>query len=218
MVRTRPNLASAEQRASTRFPSPASTRDAADSAPRHADSDSQLESLDVATLAASSYDVLAPYGDDARICRRDRVYSPPANLSAHREAATVVLPSRDAGIEREDQLWASRRVLDKARVFTFMLEVMTTKSEILRLIAVQGPLKDSDLARLLGVAHQQVNQAARALVAAGVISRAPGPDGVIRNQLKAAGMEARTDTWPASPGRPCRVSEVAADARRRRNR
>ncbi len=79
------------------------------------------------------------------------------------------------------------RVLDKHRVFTFMLEVMTTKSDILRLIEQHGALKDSELARLLGVAHQQVNQAARGLAAAGAISRVPGPDGVIRNYLKAAG-------------------------------
>ena len=37
---------------------------------------------------------------------------------------------------------------------------MTTKSEILRLVGQYGVLKDSVLARLLGVTHQQVNQAA----------------------------------------------------------
>jgi DNA-binding transcriptional regulator YdaS (Cro superfamily) len=64
---------------------------------------------------------------------------------------------------------------------------MTTKSDMLRLIEQRGALKDSELARLLGVAHQQVNQAARGLAAAGAISRARGPDGVIRNHLRAAG-------------------------------
>ncbi len=71
-------------------------------------------------------------------------------------------------------------------MFTSMLEVMTTRSDILRLIEQRGALKDSELARLLGVAHQQVNQAARGLAAAGEISRVPGPDGVTRNHLKAA--------------------------------
>ncbi len=65
---------------------------------------------------------------------------------------------------------------------------MTTKSDMLRLIEQRGALKDSELARLLGVAHQQVNQAARGLAAAGAIRRVPGPDGVIRNYLEAAGM------------------------------
>lgn len=69
-----------------------------------------------------------------------------------------------------------------------MLEVMTTKSDILRLIEQHGALKDSELARLLGVAHQQVNQAGRGLAAAGAIRRVPGPDGVIRNCREAAGM------------------------------
>jgi hypothetical protein len=41
------------------------------------------------------------------------------------------------------------------------------------------------------VAHQQVNQAARGLAAAGAIRRAPGSDGVIRNYLEAAGMPPR---------------------------
>lgn len=68
-----------------------------------------------------------------------------------------------------------------------MLDVVTTKSEILHLIEQHGALKDSELARLLGVAHQQVNQAARNLAAAGAISRVPHPDGVIRNHLNAAG-------------------------------
>jgi len=78
-------------------------------------------------------------------------------------------------------------VLDKYPVLTSMLEVMTTKSDMLRLIEQRGALKDSELARLLGVAHQQVNQAARGLAAAGAISRVRGPDGVIRNHLRAAG-------------------------------
>lgn len=69
-----------------------------------------------------------------------------------------------------------------------MLEVMTTKSDIVRLIEQCGALKDSELARLLGVAHQQVNQAARGLAAVGAIHRALGPDGVIRNYLGAAGL------------------------------
>lgn len=64
---------------------------------------------------------------------------------------------------------------------------MTTKSEILRLIEQHEVLKDSELARLLGVARQQVNQAARGLAAAGAISRVRGPDGVIRNHLWATG-------------------------------
>jgi hypothetical protein len=72
-----------------------------------------------------------------------------------------------------------------------MLEVMTTKSDMLRLIEQRGALKDSELAGLLGVAHQQVNQAARGLAAAGAIRRLPGPDGVIRNYLEAAGMPPR---------------------------
>ena len=65
---------------------------------------------------------------------------------------------------------------------------MTTKSEILRLIEQRGALKDSELARLLGLAHQQVNQAARGLAAGGGIRRVPGPDGVIRNCLEAVGV------------------------------
>jgi hypothetical protein len=79
-------------------------------------------------------------------------------------------------------------VLDKHPVFTSILEVMTTKSDMLRLLEKRGALRDSELARLLGVAHQQVNQAARGLAAAGAIRRVPGPDGVIRNHLNAAGM------------------------------
>ena len=43
---------------------------------------------------------------------------------------------------------------------------MTTKSEMVRLIEQRGALKDSEHARLQGVAHQQVNQAARGLAAA----------------------------------------------------
>ena len=78
--------------------------------------------------------------------------------------------------------------LDKKAVCASMLEVVTTKSDILRLIQQRGALKDSELARLLGVAHQQVNQAARGLAAARAISRVPGPDGVIRNHLNAAGV------------------------------
>lgn len=64
--------------------------------------------------------------------------------------------------------------------------VMTTKSEVLRLIEQHGELKDSELACLLGIAHQQVNQAARGLAIAGAIDRVPGSDGVIRNKVKAA--------------------------------
>lgn len=84
-----------------------------------------------------------------------------------------------------------------------MLEVVTTKSEMLRLIEQHGALKDSELARLLGVTHQQVNQAARGLAAAGVISRVPGPDGVIRNRLNAAGMASqRVQDQSRRPGVP----------------
>ena len=79
-------------------------------------------------------------------------------------------------------------LLDKHPLFTFMLEVMTTKTDMLRLIEQHGALKDSQLARLLGVSHQQVNQAARGLAAAGAIRRVPGPDGLIRNHLEAVGM------------------------------
>lgn len=79
-------------------------------------------------------------------------------------------------------------MLDKYPVFTSMLEVMTTKSDMLLLIEQRGALRDSELACLLGVAHQQVNQAARSLAAAGAIRRIPGPDGVICNCLEAAGM------------------------------
>ncbi|MFW5469538.1 hypothetical protein ACOCJ4_05770 [Knoellia sp. CPCC 206435] len=78
-------------------------------------------------------------------------------------------------------------------MFTFMLEVVTIKSEMLRLIGEQGSLKDSDLARLLGVAHKQVNQAARGLAASGLISRVPGPDGVIRNQPDSCGYKRSMD-------------------------
>lgn len=66
--------------------------------------------------------------------------------------------------------------------------VMTTKSDILRLIEQRRALKDSELARLLGMAHQQINQAARGLAAAGAIRRVSGPDGVIRNHLEPVGM------------------------------
>lgn len=66
------------------------------------------------------------------------------------------------------------------------MEVMTTKADILRLIKQHGPLKDSEIAHLLGVAHQQANQAARGLAAAGAIRRVPGQDGIIRNQQAAA--------------------------------
>jgi hypothetical protein len=79
-----------------------------------------------------------------------------------------------------------------------MLEVMTTKSDLLRLIEQRGALKDSELAGLLGVAHQQVNQAARGLAASGAISRVAGPDGVIRNHLGVGG------TPPLIQGRPGR--------------
>jgi predicted ArsR family transcriptional regulator len=79
------------------------------------------------------------------------------------------------------------KVLDEYPVFAFMLKVMTTESEILRFIGQHGALKDSELARLLGVTHQQVNQAARGLAVAGVIARVPGPDGVIRNRRKTPG-------------------------------
>lgn len=68
-----------------------------------------------------------------------------------------------------------------------MLEAMTTKSHILRLIEQHGALQDSEIARLLGLRHQQVNQAARGLAASGAIRRVPGPDGVIRNHPEAAG-------------------------------
>ena len=57
-------------------------------------------------------------------------------------------------------------MLDKYPVFTAMLEDMTTKSDMLRLIEQRGVLKDSELARILGVPHQQVYQAARGLAAA----------------------------------------------------
>jgi hypothetical protein len=69
-----------------------------------------------------------------------------------------------------------------------MLDVMTIKSDMLRLIEERGALKDSELARLLGVAHQQVNQAARGLAATGAIRRVPGPDGVIRNHAESGGV------------------------------
>ncbi len=72
--------------------------------------------------------------------------------------------------------------LDKTAVSTFMLTVMTTKSEILHLVGQHGALRDSELAQLLGVSHQQVNQAARSLAAAGLIARVPASDGVIRNR------------------------------------
>ena len=68
-----------------------------------------------------------------------------------------------------------------------MLKGMTTESEILRLIGQHGVLKDSEFARLLGVTHQQVNQAARGLAVAGVIACVPGPDGVIRNRQETPG-------------------------------
>ena len=95
-------------------------------------------------------------------------------------------------------------VLDKYPVFTSMLEVMTTKADVLRLIEQRGALKDSELASLLGVAHQQVNQAARGLAAAGAIRRVSGPDGVIRNHLCTAEMpkpqvNRRSDRNGASP-------------------
>ena len=65
---------------------------------------------------------------------------------------------------------------------------MTTKSDILRLIEQRGALTDSELAGLLGMSHQQINQAARRLAAAGTIRRVSGPDGVIRNHLDPVGM------------------------------
>lgn len=69
-----------------------------------------------------------------------------------------------------------------------MLEAMTTKSAILRLIEQHGALRDSEIAHLLGLRHQQVNQAARALAASGAIRRVPGTDGVIRNHLVGTGL------------------------------
>ena len=80
-------------------------------------------------------------------------------------------------------------MLDRYLVLTYMLEVMTTKSDMLRLVEQRGALKDSELATLLDIAHQQVNQAARGLAAAGAIRRVPGPDGVIRNHLETAGIQ-----------------------------
>jgi len=72
-------------------------------------------------------------------------------------------------------------------VFTPMLMRVTTKREVLNLISERGPLKDSQLAQVLGARHQQVNQAARGLEADGLVARVPGPDGVIRNHLKMPG-------------------------------
>ena len=94
---------------------------------------------------------------------------------------------------------------------------MTTKSDMLRLIEQRGALKDSELARLLGVAHQQVNQAARGLAVAGAIRRVPGPDGVIRNHLEAArtppprvqGRSGRDQVSPSSRAWPV-LGRVAA--------
>lgn len=108
-----------------------------------------------------------------------------------------------------------------------MLDVVTTKSDILRLIEKRGALKDSELARLLGLTHQQVNQAARSLAAAAAISRVPGSDGVIRNHLDAASStpqrvqdQSRRHRVPSSPrawpmlghvvaGRPVTREELA---------
>lgn len=68
-----------------------------------------------------------------------------------------------------------------------MLLRVTTKSEILRLLSEHGALKDSQLAQLLGVAHQQVNQAARGLEAVGLVARVAGSDGVIRSHPRPSG-------------------------------
>ena len=60
---------------------------------------------------------------------------------------------------------------------------MTTAGRILEELERRGPLKDSELAAILAVAHQQVNQAARGLVSRGAITRAPADDGILRNTL-----------------------------------
>ncbi len=91
-------------------------------------------------------------------------------------------------------------MLDKDTVYVIMLGVMTIKSEILDFMLESGALKDSELARLLGVTHQQVNQAARGLAAAGVITRAPGPDGVIRNRRLNPGEAAPLSHEPSRRG------------------
>ncbi len=77
---------------------------------------------------------------------------------------------------------------------------MTTKSEILHLVLERGAMKDSELARLLGLTHQQVNQAARGLAAAGMITRAAGPDGIIRNRRLDPGEAAPVLTEPSHRG------------------
>lgn len=60
---------------------------------------------------------------------------------------------------------------------------MTTATRLLEELEQRGPLKDSELAAILKVAHQQVNQTARRLVARGAITRLRAVDGVLRNHL-----------------------------------
>jgi hypothetical protein len=104
------------------------------------------------------------------------------------DCRTYPIPPHAGACDLARTVAGSSKVLDRYPVFTSMLEVMTTKSDVLHLIEQRGALKDSELASLLGIAHQQVNQAARGLAAAGAIRRVPGPDGVIRNYLETAGM------------------------------
>lgn len=66
---------------------------------------------------------------------------------------------------------------------------MTTGTRILEELARRGPLKDSELAAILALPHQQVNQAARSLVSRGAITRAAAVDGILRNKLVEADRE-----------------------------
>lgn len=61
---------------------------------------------------------------------------------------------------------------------------MTNTERILTALLTHGPMSDSELRRQTGVEpHQQVNQICRRLAQQGRVRRAPGPDGLILNQL-----------------------------------
>lgn len=88
---------------------------------------------------------------------------------------------------------------------------MTTAARILEELERRGPLKDSELAAILMLGHQQVNQAARSLLARGAITRIRGVDGVLLNEradrsLEHSGSVApQVVVAPSAPIRPLRA-------------